>query len=303
MASCKLPFGEPVYFEGKYKEDKVYDLYIQMISCSFKLKKNKIPTIQIKNDRFRFRENEYLESSGDEIVILTLTSVDLKLFFEQYEVSDLNYISGWKFKSINGIFSSYIEKWITRKIEATKEKNKGQRTLAKLMLNALYGKFATSLEVQNKEPYLENGIVKYKLGEVEKKKGLYIPVGCFITAYSREKTIRTSQAIKDYSIEKYGIDKYCYSDTDSVHTTLSIEELKQFCEIDDYKLGAWKHEASFSRARFIRQKCYIEEIDNDIKITCAGLPSKCYNSVTWENFKTGFKCGGKLVFKHVKRWS
>lgn len=236
MASCKLPFGEPIYFEGKYEEDKVYDLYIQMISCSFKIKKNKIPTIQIKNDRFHFRENEYLESSGDEIVILTLTSVDLKLFFEHYEVYDLNYISGWKFKSINGIFSSYIDKWITRKIEATKEKNLGQRTLAKLMLNALYGKFATSLEVQNKEPYLENGIVKYKLGEVEKKKGLYIPVGCFITAYSREKTIRTSQAIKEYSINKYGKDLYIYSDTDSIHTLLSIEELAKFCEIDDYKL-------------------------------------------------------------------
>lgn len=168
------------------------------------------------------------------------------------------------------------------------------------MLNALYGKFATSLEVQNKEPYLDEGIVKYKLGEREKKKGLYIPVGAFITAYARRKTILTSQAIKDYSISKYGKDLYIYSDTDSIHTLLGIEELTKFCEIDDYKLGAWKHESSFSKARFIRQKCYIEEIDNEIKITCAGLPSKCYNFVTWENFKTGFKCGGKLVFKHVK---
>ena len=66
--------------------------------------------------------------------------------------------------------------------------------------------------------------------------------------------------------------------------------------------GKWKHEASFKKARFIRQKCYIEEIDNEIKITCAGLPAKCYSSVTWENFRTGFKCGGKLTYKHVKRW-
>ena len=42
-------------------------------------------------------------------------------------------------------------------------------------------------------------------------------MGCFITAYAREKTIRTSQAIKDYSIEKYGKDLSCYSDTDSIH--------------------------------------------------------------------------------------
>lgn len=64
--------------------------------------------------------------------------------------------------------------------------------------------------------------------------------------------------------------------------------------------GKWKHEASFSKARFLRQKCYIEEIDNKIKITCAGLPSTCYDFVTWENFRTGFKCGGKLTYKHVK---
>lgn len=29
---------------------------------------------------------------------------------------------------------------------------------------------------------------------------------------------------------------YVYSDTDSIHTMLSIEELKQFCDIDDVKL-------------------------------------------------------------------
>ena len=302
MYGEKLPFGEPIFYEGKYKDDKVYDLYVQMITCSFNIKENKIPTIQIKNDRFHFKENEYLESTNDEIVTLTLTSVDLKLFFEQYEVNNLTYVAGWKFKSINGIFTNYIDKWIKRKIEASKEKNQGQRTLAKLMLNALYGKFATSLEVQNKEPYLENGIVKYKLGDIEKKKGLYIPVGAFITAYARNKTIRTSQAIKDYSIKTYGKDLYIYSDTDSIHTLLSIEELKKFCEIDDFELGKWKHEASFTKARFIRQKCYIEEIEGKIKITCAGLPERCYNFVTWENFKTGFKCGGKLIFKHVKRW-
>lgn len=287
MYNEKLPYGEPIFYEGKYKNDKVYDLFVQMLSCSFKLKKNKIPMIQIKNDRFHFKENEYLESSNDEVVILTLTSVDLEMFLNHYEVEDLNYIAGWKFKSISGIFTKYIDKWITRKIQATKDKNKGQRTLAKLMLNALYGKFATSLEVQNKEPYLDNdGIVKYALGEKEKKKGLYIPVGCFITAYARRKTIETSQAIKEYSINKYGKDLYIYSDTDSIHTLLPISELTKFCEIDDYKLGAFKHEASFTKARFIRQKCYIEEIENEIKITCAGLPSRCYNFVTWENFRT-----------------
>lgn len=60
--------------------------------------------------------------------------------------------------------------------------------------------------------------------------------GSFITAYAREKTIRTSQAITDYSIKEYGKDLYIYSDTDSIHTMLPIEDLKKFCEIDDVKL-------------------------------------------------------------------
>ena len=124
----------------------------------------------------------------------------------------------------------------------------------------------------------------------------------FITAYAREKTIRTSQAIKEYSINKYGKDLYCYSDTDSIHTLLPIEELKKFCEIDDVKLGYWKNEGEFTKAKFIRQKCYLEEIDGKTKITCAGLPESCYKYVDWDNFKEGFTCRWKINVQASKRW-
>lgn len=52
--------------------------------------------------------------------------------------------------------------------------------------------------------------------------------------------------------------------------------------------------------KFVRQKCYLEEIEDDLKITCAGLPKNCYDYVNFDNFKEGFSCGGKLTFKHVK---
>ena len=123
MYEKELPFGEPIYFNGEYKEDKIYPLYIQMITCSFKIKENKIPTIQIKHS-INYKNNEYLESSNNEIVCLVLTNVDLKLFFEQYNVYDLKYECGWKFKSIKGLFTKYIDKWITRKNKATIEGNK-----------------------------------------------------------------------------------------------------------------------------------------------------------------------------------
>lgn len=131
MYEKPLPFGEPIFFKGEYKQDRIYPLYIQMITCSFEIKENKIPTIQIKNS-ISFIGNEYLESSNGEIVCLTLTSVDLKLFFEHYNVYDLKFECGWKFKSINGLFTKYIDKWIQRKIQATIEGNKRTKNSCKI---------------------------------------------------------------------------------------------------------------------------------------------------------------------------
>ena len=173
------------------------------------------------------------------------------------------------------------------------------------MLNSLYGKFATKMEAIQKIPYLEDGKVLYKLGDKEEKEGLYIPIGAFITSYAREKTIRTSTLIKEYSINKYGKDMYIYSDTDSIKTTLPLEELEKFCEIDPVKLGAWKYEGTATRSKFVRQKTYLEEFINEdnekeIVITCAGMPKECYKYVEWKTFKEGFSCSGKLSPKHVK---
>jgi len=296
-----LPFGKPVYFEGKYKENKLYPLYIQTIYCSFKIKPNKIPTIQIKEKNLFFASNEYIEDSDDRRFMLTLTNVDLELFFEHYEVKDLEYLDGFMFRGIHGLFDNYIDYWTEKKIEAGKQGNKGKRQIAKLQLNSLYGKFAKSTRIKSKYPYIgEDGLIRYTMSKTEEKDGIYIPVAAFITAYARKKTISTSQAIKEYSIEHYGRDMYIYSDTDSIHTQLPIEECKKFCQIDDYKLGYWAHEGTAQRGKFVRQKCYIEEIDGKIKITCAGLPERCYDQVTWDNFKEGFTAHGKLTYKQVK---
>lgn len=285
---------------GEYKEDKVYPLYIQVITCSFELKKNKIPTIQLKN-HISYMQNEYVTSSYNQIECLVLTSIDLQLFKEQYEITDYKCHYGFKFKAMNGLFTEYVDKWIERKNQGTIEKNNGKRTNAKLMLNSLYGKFSMQLEGRSKVPYLgEDEIIHYKTTDLEDRKGLYIPVGSFITSYARELTIRTSQAIMDYSISKYGENRYYYSDTDSIHCGLNIDELTQFCNIDNVKLGAWKHESTFTRARFIRPKCYIEEIDGEINITCAGMSEKCYDKVTWENFKCGLTVNGNLKPKVIK---
>ena len=181
--------------------------------------------------------------------------------------------------------------------------------VSKLMLNSLYGKFAKNPMNRSKYPYVnDDGEISYHLGDLEEGKGLYIPIGAFITSYAREKTIRTSQAIRDYTLNKYGKDYYIYSDTDSIHMLrLPEEELKSFVDIDDFILGYWKLESEFKRGKFIRQKCYIEEdYNNQINVTVAGLPKRLGKYVTFENFKVGFSLlasdtsiDHKLTYKHV----
>lgn len=283
-----LPYGEGIFFDGEYQQDELFPLYVQRFSCQFELKENCIPTIQIKRNPM-FVATQYLESSNGENVELTLTSVDLELFFAHYNVYDITYISGWKFKSHTGIFRSYIDKWNKVKVESTKNGNKAMRTLAKLMLNSLYGKFALRPEVQSKIPYLDDGIVKYRLGEQEEREPIYIPVGTFITAWARYTTITAAQQVYD---------RFIYADTDSLH--LEGEEVPEQLKISDTELGWWKHESSFDRARFIRQKTYIEETDGKLKITCAGMPERCYEQVTYDNFHPGAVYTGKLRVTHQK---
>lgn len=282
-----LPYGEGIFFKGKYKPDKIYNLYVQMFTCQFELKPGYIPTIQLKNN-LSFIPTQYLESSDGEDVTLCLTNVDLELFMEHYNVFNIEYHSGWKFKSAIGLFKDYIDKWNKVKMESTLNGNKAMRTLAKLMLNALYGKFALNPNVQSKLPWYDNGVIKYKLGEKETREPIYIPVGTFITAWARYKTISSAQKVYD---------RFVYADTDSLH--LIGPEIPDMLEIDPVKLGAWKHESTFTRARFLRQKSYIEEIDGVLKITCAGMPDRCYQYVTWDNFHTGATYAGKLGMTHV----
>lgn len=132
-----MPFGEPIYFDGEYQHDICYPLYIQMFSCSFKVKPNKLPTVQLKHT-LGYMDNEYIETTEGQIETLTLTNIDLELFFEHYEVEHLKYHCGFKFKRIKGLFKSYIDYWMNEKIQAGKEGNGAKRQIAKLMLNSLY---------------------------------------------------------------------------------------------------------------------------------------------------------------------
>ena len=306
-----LPYGMPIYFKGEYPKNDYYPLYIIRFKCKFKLKKGYVPTIQIKNNvRFCGKETEYLSNSGVERVELTMTNIDFETMMKHYNVTRLEFLDGYMFKGKTGIFDKYINHWNSVKEKATIENNQGMRTIAKLMNNSLYGKFATNPINDTKIPIMLDGVVKHESkiileNKIEELKDIilkttkdrevtYTAMACFITAYARRVTHRAIQ-------ENY--DNFCYADTDSIHL---IGNKAKNIEIHNSKLGAWKHECNWTNAKFIRAKTYVEEIDGELDVKCAGMPDNVKKVITKDNFKIGFsteKYGSdyqKIVPKRVK---
>lgn len=300
MYNCLLPYGYPMYFEGKPEHDDNYPLFIVHMKCCFELKPDHLPTVQLKNNR-RFVETEYLTTSQVELkpgvienepVEMWLTNVDYSLLMEHYDVTDVTYINGYKFKGARGMFKDYIDHWMHIKETTTG----ALRQLAKLMLNSLYGKFATNPVAKKKIPMLDHdGVVRYQIltDKLAKEIGVkppelrdpvYTAMGCFITAYARDKTIRSAQKV-------YG--RFIYADTDSLH--LEGQEVPEGLEVHPTHLGAWKNEGAFEDSLFLRAKTYMETVDGVTKVTCAGMPDNVKEKVTYDNFRDGATFTGKLL--------
>ena len=56
MKYCMLPFGNPYYYDGEYKPDEFYPLYIQCLQCCFSLKKDTTQhTVEEQFQVFQYR--------------------------------------------------------------------------------------------------------------------------------------------------------------------------------------------------------------------------------------------------------
>jgi len=277
--------------------DESMPLYVIEIICTFKLKKGKFPSIQSKNS---FRTPQYMEEVTEPLQ-LVLTSVDLDLLYENYHVTVFEYIGGYKFAKANGIFNDYIDYFIKMKIE-NNGKNICLRNIAKLFLNSLYGKFGTNPYKVNKIPYLdkEKNCIEFENTEEEYTKPVFTVIASFVTSYARRNIIQTANKIGK---------RFIYADTDSVHIDgLEIPDIN----IDENKLGYYKLEYKFIKARYIKGKTYLEEEENGkIHKTICGCPDRTKEIIDFTNFNTMFTLTeqngleyynkhGKLVPKRVK---
>ena len=294
----RYPVGKPYFWKGNYIDEealKTNRYFFIRIKTRFYIKENKLPFIQVKgNLLYNGREmletsdiydaetdtycKEILDFNGNLVstrVELTLTMTDYYLLKEHYDLVDFEILDGVWFYTEIGIFDRYIEKYKKIKTVSTGAK----RELAKLFLNNLYGKMATSTDSSFKVAYVkEDKSIGFLPVLANDKKPVYIPIGSAITSYARNFTIRTAQ--KNY----YGVDKrgFIYADTDSIHCDLDVSELKDV-PVHDSAFCHWKLEALWDKGIFVRAKTYIEHVTHENlkpvepynNIKCAGMPQKC----------------------------
>ena len=297
----KYPVGTPQFWVGNYIPNEARDnnhYYFVRIRTQFKIKPKYLPCIQVKGSPY-YRPNEWLKTSdiysrvdheyhssivdlnGNTVpatVVLTLTQTDFDLIREHYYLKNTEILDGCYFRAVSGIFDEYIDKYKNIKINS-----KGAvREIAKLFLNNLYGKMATSTDSSFKVAYLkdDNSLGYYTVIQNDKKPG-YIPIGSAITSYARNFTIRAAQ--KNYhGVRQKG---FIYADTDSIHCDLKPEEIVGI-KVDNTAFCCWKLESCWDDAIFIRQKTYAEHITHENleqisepywDIKCAGMPDTCKN--------------------------
>jgi hypothetical protein len=308
----RYPVGKPYFWYGNIIPDEALKenrYYFVRIKTRFYIKEGMLPFIQIKHS-FLYNGTEALETTDvynpktdtyspyykdkdgnikDTRVELTLTMTDYILLKEHYELVDFEILDGCWFYSEIGLFDQYIDKYKQLKLTSTG----ALRELAKLFLNNLYGKMASSMDSSFKIAYAkEDGSLGFVQVKENNKKPGYIPIGSAITSYARNFTIRAAQ--KNY----HGVNArgFIYADTDSIHCDLEPTELVGL-PIHDKNFCCWKLESGWDEAYFTRQKTYIEHVTmecyNGVLTPIEQIPKEIINGVQrYKNPYYNVKCAG-----------
>lgn len=321
LAHKRLPYGPCIaeYGEGKHPDPSKF--WVAEALMEFKLKPNCLPCIPSKavTEGRPLDYDKWMDDS-EGIVRVTFSSIDYQTIQESYDITIWRWCWSmhWAWKvhreiakfvhKNNDIKVKYsklakIEKDPEKKIEYNTMRNR-----AKIDNNAFYGKFGEDIIKEGKSPYWEEnsqGVeeVIWRLDryeELSENKRKFLPVAIAITAWGRQQLVQMWNILGEHAL---------YCDTDSLHYlkegNYKIDRATKdgIFEVDPEKLGAWKLEGHAVKGRYLRAKCYMEEIIDEktgkthVEATVAGLPadkhtgqfSKKRSCLTWDNFYIGYE--------------
>lgn len=317
MSTRRMPTGAGHYEKGEPSyvvKNSRSTTYFVHFRATFDIKPGKMPFVKSKVDKYhwadevletsdicdrdgnRFSYYEDVDTETGEIIRkritceLVLYKADFELFFEQYDVHEIEYID-YVWYNTSKIFDKYVTKFYEMKKNA---KTKGERRIAKMFQNALSGRMALKTERQSilfteksydmmaryrgdirtqrgkkTNHYMGESVMDYsgQVIDVEMDSETFPQIGAAITSEARAYMVRKIQA---------NWRRFLYTDTDSIHFFGTLEDLVDITISDE--LGDFKVEHTFDRAVYFKSKTYILYNDSisrkPVYITMAGLPDE-----------------------------
>lgn len=316
-AEMKLPYGQVIYEYGEGKHPDMSKFWVAECLVEFELRENCLPCIPSKaiSEGRPLEYDKWMENS-DGVVRMKLSCIDyqtIKQSYKTFKVYRWVWSMHWAWK-VHSEVSKFVHRNNDIKVKYSKLAKKTNdpnkkaeyntmRNRAKTDNNGFYGKFGEDVIKEGKTPYFDedNEDILWKIDRKEEQienKRKFLPVAIAITAWGRQQLVTMANLLGKY---------FLYCDTDSIHYLKEghylIEQAisDKVFDVDNEKLGAWKHEGDFKRGRYLRAKCYMEEtyLDKEgkthIEATVAGLPadkhsgqfSKKRSCLTWDNFRIG----------------
>lgn len=308
MRNAWLPVGKPLIIEKPTQEEalrliKTYRCVIADIShLTIRLKSADhfpvlmFPTLSLTSVRM---EGKIISCEDEDAV---LTGLDIRMMMSEYDIESMEITRIYFFQAKKGHYADFVDYWMNIKTKADEVLNdpdsseeeksaaKTRRALAKVMMNASYGKDGTKLEREVKKTYFDadTGLLEsdsdVEIADIE----YYLPSAIFICATARWQLWSAVRLVREY---------FVYCDTDSIKVTeegARILEASPDFDIDEYRLGAWGFEGIYETARFVRQKTYSYTQKNKKGVferhyTVCGAPDGIKKKMKIDDFKPGMK--------------
>ena len=240
----------------------------------------------------RYKQNDFITEFDETCYI---NSIDLRLLYKYYDIAFIKYDYFFEYKTAIGIFDNYIDHWSEMKAQSKINGNLPLRSLSKLMLNSLTGKFGQYIEPIDVNFTLDDKTNifyhNHVVNDTKECAFVYMPIVSAILAYSREIFLDMANS--------YPEKDYFYSDTDSnILTRKAFEKYVDKSKIDSVELGKWDIEHEVKKLKIIRQKTYmLTDKNNELIIRCAGATPQIKQFLNYDNFEIGERIEGATQLK------
>lgn len=328
MCCCQYPATEFLKINVTKKE-QLKDCFAYLINVKFKNIKCKYYNNFISQSKcsriFRGHYDNGRVISAEELEIV-VTDIDFKFICETYEYEECEFIEVY-YSIYEYLPQQYIEYILQKYEDKTKFKNvegkEVEYAIAKAQFNSLYGMTVTNNIKDNvifenekgwSEVELTNEEIQEYLDKEKDKSFLSFAYGVWVTAWARYNLLSNLIKLDEFVL---------YADTDSLKLRSGFDikviedynnevikkiekvsndldiDIKKFKPVDtkgvEHLLGVFDNDGSYSSfiTQGAKKYAYIDNKDNKIHITVAGVPKKGAKALQkLEDFKDDF------VFKY-----